>query len=1182
MSRFSIIGRSLLLFLALSACPLFAQDAEVGFFSWWGGQSITYGGNHTYFVDAVNGNDSWHGYRRSDSAWKTISKVNGFSFAAGDTILFMGGQTWREQLQPSASGSNGSPILFSSYGSGSATISGADLLTGWTPYTTSQNFTTDGNIVSYWYLEEAANNRLDGKGTNNLTAVGSPLPSRSVDAKQGTYSLNLVRANNNGLTDTAANQTSLNITGSLTLACWVKFSTITNSGDLICKTGANGQRGYRLVFAGGDNPFQFIINTDGTDATQKFTSTATHPSVGVWYHVVGVNDQTAHTLQIYVNGLADGSATAFTGTMNTTTVNFTVGHESRGIDQIDGLMDEVAVFNRALSAAEVATLYSGGLAGASPVNTYQHASVTTNPQVVVLNGARIEPGSSAGSLANHTFYWAANVLYMRDNNGHPDTIHSAVEASVRSYCAVAVNHPYLTFKNLVFQYSNYNGLEPQQTSTGFSVINCTVKSNGNDGIGGGRGSTGITVQNCYVSDNGFAFAGSSDPGDGVSWHGNSTGTISGCTIVGNRKAGIDCTDSASVTATGNYLSGNYRNVTISTNNGNGGGTHNFYYNVIVMSATDDHAAFYFDNQNTVTINMFNNTVYGLGSLQGISIAAGTASIKNNIFAGFATGMLSTGGTLNYDYNCLYNNTTNYSGFTQQYNDVLANPAFINAPTNFGLNTGSPCINTGVDVGLATDYLGNAISGAYPDIGALEYASPGTRYFVDATGGNNNNTGLSTAQAWKTFVKVNASTFSPDDAILLKAGETWLTTLTIPNSGAASHPIVFASYGIGAKPLIHGHDTLTDGIVVGSGSLGQGKNYITIDGIKVTNVLRWGVDGQNTDHMTVKNCTVTLVDPGTAQNDPVGVMLCTQTTNGCVSHDSINNIYGNKGSVDTTAGAGIYVGNSFTDAYCNPTGNLIQSNVISNCASGITVKYGGYNNVIEKNTLYRISKYGIVSVGFDTTAASLGNIIRYNTVYNISGSGNIAIEAYTKSKIYYNVVYGNINGEGIFINSASTAAENSMKSGDSCQVYNNVIDTVQMAIHLNGGATVCNGNSIKNNTTIDCDYSIRVDGATDTARNVFDYNCYYDSRDGAARFLPTSGGQTFTQWKALSGNCDPHSVGDPANVLVINKTTRNFALQTTSPCKNAGTVVGLLLDILGNVVPYPATLVDIGAYEFQGP
>jgi len=53
--------------------------------------------------------------------------------------------------------------------------------------------------------------------------------------------------------------------------------------------------------------------------------------------------------------------------------------------------------------------------------------------------------------------------------------------------------------------------------------------------------------------------------------------------------------------------------------------------------------------------------------------------------------------------------------------VPADPLFVSAGTDFSLQAGSPAINAGVDVGLTTDYLGNAIVGL-PDIGAYEYQS----------------------------------------------------------------------------------------------------------------------------------------------------------------------------------------------------------------------------------------------------------------------------------------------------------------------------------------------------------------------------------------------------------------------------------------------------------------------------
>ena len=73
-----------------------------------------------YYVSNA-GNDSNNGLTTTQS-WKTLGKVNSFTFKAGDKILFNKGNTWAEALTIPSSGTSGSPIVFSSYGSGAMPI----------------------------------------------------------------------------------------------------------------------------------------------------------------------------------------------------------------------------------------------------------------------------------------------------------------------------------------------------------------------------------------------------------------------------------------------------------------------------------------------------------------------------------------------------------------------------------------------------------------------------------------------------------------------------------------------------------------------------------------------------------------------------------------------------------------------------------------------------------------------------------------------------------------------------------------------------------------------------------------------------------------------------------------------------------------------------------------------------
>ena len=76
------------------------------------------------------------------------------------------------------------------------------------------------------------------------------------------------------------------------------------------------------------------------------------------------------------------------------------------------------------------------------------------------------------------------------------------------------------------------------------------------------------------------------------------------------------------------------------------------------------------------------------------------------------------------------------------------------------------------------------------------------FFVDATGGNDSDDGLTPATAWKTIAKVNSQTLVAGETVYFKRGETWTgEELTMGESGDYLNPITFSAYGTGAKPII---------------------------------------------------------------------------------------------------------------------------------------------------------------------------------------------------------------------------------------------------------------------------------------------------------------------------------------------------------------------------------------------
>lgn len=90
----------------------------------------------SYYVDCWAGNDNNDG-RSSAKAWRTISRVNSAVLQPGDSVLFIRGCIWREQITNSAGGTANNPITYGAYGAGakpsirgSNTYNSASLWTG--------------------------------------------------------------------------------------------------------------------------------------------------------------------------------------------------------------------------------------------------------------------------------------------------------------------------------------------------------------------------------------------------------------------------------------------------------------------------------------------------------------------------------------------------------------------------------------------------------------------------------------------------------------------------------------------------------------------------------------------------------------------------------------------------------------------------------------------------------------------------------------------------------------------------------------------------------------------------------------------------------------------------------------------------------------------------------------------
>jgi len=71
----------------------------------------------TYHVDSIAGDDTHSGETPAE-AWRSLAKVNGFTFQPGDRLLLKAGSSWTGQLHPQGSGSATNWIMLDRYGEG--------------------------------------------------------------------------------------------------------------------------------------------------------------------------------------------------------------------------------------------------------------------------------------------------------------------------------------------------------------------------------------------------------------------------------------------------------------------------------------------------------------------------------------------------------------------------------------------------------------------------------------------------------------------------------------------------------------------------------------------------------------------------------------------------------------------------------------------------------------------------------------------------------------------------------------------------------------------------------------------------------------------------------------------------------------------------------------------------------
>lgn len=151
---------------------------------------------------------------------------------------------------------------------------------------------------------------------------------------------------------TIPDSSSLDITNSITISAWFKTTTTNKYHQYIAsKTEEGLSTSWSLALQFGS--VEFYIKTE---ESSFYAYSPMQVTPGVWYHVTGIYD--GNIQQMYINGVFAVS-NSISGPLLPNNGNVQVGNSSKSNYPFYGDIDEVLIFNRALSPEEITMLFNG-------------------------------------------------------------------------------------------------------------------------------------------------------------------------------------------------------------------------------------------------------------------------------------------------------------------------------------------------------------------------------------------------------------------------------------------------------------------------------------------------------------------------------------------------------------------------------------------------------------------------------------------------------------------------------------------------------------------------------------------------------------------------------------------------------------------------------------------------------
>jgi chitodextrinase len=289
--------------------------------------SVVAGKTLTVASPGVLGNDS-------SPSGKTLTTKLVSSVASGTLSLASNGSF---TFKP-ASGFSGTRTFTYTATDGTSTSAAATVTITVTPAAS----TASGLVAAYGFNEGSGTTVTDSSGKGNTGSIANATWTTS-----GRFGRALSFNGSNSMV-TVNDSASLDVTGAMTLEAWVYPQGSLSDWRTILMKEQAGSDVYYIETVGGQ-----MVGDVYVGGSKHNTYSDTAIALNTWSHLAATYD--GANLRIYINGTLAHAATSLTGNIQTSTGALRIGGNSIWGEYFQGLIDEVRIYNRALSSTEIAT-----------------------------------------------------------------------------------------------------------------------------------------------------------------------------------------------------------------------------------------------------------------------------------------------------------------------------------------------------------------------------------------------------------------------------------------------------------------------------------------------------------------------------------------------------------------------------------------------------------------------------------------------------------------------------------------------------------------------------------------------------------------------------------------------------------------------------------------------------------